>query len=90
MLMRSRNSPDLAQPTLADFTGTLTHRGTLEAITEHELTTTIWVEEPTLLSLGGWELEVETGDRVEEVWRPRKTWSRKVDGGAVEILHDEG
>ncbi len=56
----------------------------------HQAQTSIWLEEPALVSLGGWQLNVETGDEVEEGWRPRRNWSRVVEGGGLEIVHEEG
>ncbi len=57
----------------------------------------IWVDEPCLISLGGWRIEVETGlldiganvrSDIREgagdgvEWRPRLSWSREqLDGG---------
>jgi hypothetical protein len=48
--------------------------------------TEVWVEEPSLISLAGWELEVETGEEAEGCWRVRRSWVRRGDGGVVDVV----
>ena len=88
MTCSDRNLED--HVTKPQFAGALVHRGTLAAKTTHDLETCIWVQQPALLNLRGWQLDVETGDEIEGQWIPRMTWSRIVSGGSIEIMQDAG
>ncbi|WWC60272.1 uncharacterized protein I303_102840 [Kwoniella dejecticola CBS 10117] len=58
------------------YFGSLIHKGQLSALEKEEVKVQIWVHEPCLLSLGGWELLVESGEPENNKWSPRRTWSR--------------
>jgi hypothetical protein len=68
------------------YTGSLRHRGTLSPGEGERVEANIWVEHAGLVSLGGWELEVETGEKVEGTWRARRSWRRTGEGGWVEVV----
>ena len=90
MLIALTARGDSAHPSTPHFTGALAHRATLAANSTHKIGVSAWVSEPTLISLGRWQLEVETGDEVDQSWSPRKKWSRIVEGGSVEVAHEGG
>lgn len=83
-------SRDNAQPSTPYYIGTLSHRGTLPANATYDVTCSVWITEPAMMSLGGWRLDVETGDEVKGTWIPRKRWSRVVEGGHLDVVHEEG
>ena len=81
-------SRDAASPSPAHFIGALAHRGRLAASSREKVASSIWVPEPALVGLGGWQLEVETGDEEAGEWTPRKRWMRVGEGEAVEVVQE--
>ncbi|ORY24398.1 ER-golgi trafficking TRAPP I complex 85 kDa subunit-domain-containing protein [Naematelia encephala] len=72
------------------FVGALSHRGRLEPGSSQHLDAPIWTHEPGLISLSGWELEVETGLDEDGIWVARRSWTRRGEGGAVEVVQGDG
>lgn len=70
--------------TPARHVGQLEHRGTLSPGETLAIDTSIWVTEPTLVELS-WELRLETGELVDDVWTVRKTWYREEKGGVWKV-----
>ncbi|KAK8861544.1 hypothetical protein IAR55_002366 [Kwoniella newhampshirensis] len=72
------------------FIGNLSHRGMMSAGSKEEVNTEIWVHEPSLVNLEGWELTVETGEPLAEVeegeWRARMSWSRRGGEKIVQVV----
>jgi len=51
----------------------------------------VWVGEPGLVALSGWEVERETGDRSAQVqdqdqWLPRAAWADVGGAPSVEVV----
>ncbi|WVQ79020.1 hypothetical protein IAT38_001112 [Cryptococcus sp. DSM 104549] len=74
------------------FIGTLAHRGTLPPGGSERVSKEVWVHEPSLVALDGWELAVETGEREGEDdgaggWRARMSWTRV---GGEKVLEVRG
>lgn len=76
----------MGQREQAVFTGSLVHSGTLQPNTSEVLRCKVLVPESGMLDLSGWTADVETGDEVEDGWRPRMSWSRVGSGGVVQII----
>lgn len=72
-------------PATPMYTGPLDHRGTLAPGESVKVATGVWVTEPGLVQLGGWEVERETGD-AGEVWEPRASWAEIGTGPLVEVV----
>ncbi|WVQ94767.1 hypothetical protein IAU59_001848 [Kwoniella sp. CBS 9459] len=66
----------------AQYIGDLSIRGQLEPTGTCDRHCEIWVHEPCLVNLGGWEMLVETGERAtageesDDRWEARISWSR--------------
>lgn len=87
-------------PFAARFIGSQNLSGTLPADGSETATAEVWVDEPGLVSLDGWTLAVETGDELQDplhergrergqdgkVWRPRFSWTRRGEGGTMDVL----
>ena len=70
----------------ARFTSSLHHRGSLELGQSKDVAGTIWVDRPGLISLDGWELAVETGQKVGDAWEVRRDWVRRGEGQWIEVV----
>ena len=71
----------------ARFLGKLDHQGTLIPGVSVDVKTSIWVDAPGMLSLGGWELVVETGEQREgTTWEPRRNWRRISEAGWIRVV----
>lgn len=68
------------------YTGTLASRGTLAPGAKTEVKTGIWVGEPGLIALNGWEVERETGNETSEEWIPRSSWVGVGGAPSVEVI----
>ncbi|ORX33680.1 ER-golgi trafficking TRAPP I complex 85 kDa subunit-domain-containing protein [Kockovaella imperatae] len=79
------SSTEVAGMDPARFTSTLTHRGTLEPGQAKEVFATIWVDRPSLVSLDGWDLAVETGEE-RNGWQVRRHWHRRGESQWVEVV----
>lgn len=78
-------SADALSPAAAQFIGSLVHRGTLPPGESRSIDCMVSVMEPSLVSLGGWTLETETGtEEGEQGWVPRRSWSRRGDAGVIQ------
>jgi hypothetical protein len=77
---------------VAEFCGTMCHRGQLDALCEVEVKTSAWVSLAGLVSVSGWTLRVETGEpgsgdgAGDVTWEPRRQWSRRGEGDWVEVV----
>ncbi|WWC68664.1 uncharacterized protein I206_102596 [Kwoniella pini CBS 10737] len=90
---------NLPKPSLSDnintnlstphYIDSLIHKGQLKALDYEEIHIEIWVHEPSLLDLGGWELLVETGELLNDDWAPRNTWSRIGSERMLEVMSKE-
>lgn len=70
------------------YTGAVNNQGTLEPGANVQVNTGIWVGEPGLITLGGWEVERETGERSEgaDSWVPRVAWTGIGGAQSVEVV----
>jgi hypothetical protein len=68
------------------YVGNLSARGTLEPGANTEVQTGVWVGEPGLVAMGGWQVERETGEHVREAWSPRMAWGGAWGAQSVEVL----
>jgi hypothetical protein len=86
--------PPPRYPSSVLYTGALEHRGTLPPGGSTTVETGVWVTEPGLLQLGGWEVERETGEPASEkqdgeatdAWTPRASWAGVGDGPLIEVV----
>ncbi|BEI82101.1 hypothetical protein CcaverHIS002_0212610 [Cutaneotrichosporon cavernicola] len=81
--------PPPRYPSSVLYTGALEHRGTLPPGGSMNVETGVWVTEPGLLQLGGWEVERETGEpesSEDERWTPRASWAGVEHGPLIEVV----
>ncbi|OCF74953.1 hypothetical protein I204_03799 [Kwoniella mangroviensis CBS 8886] len=80
----SLNNDDISTP---QYIGSLVRKGTIVPNGKEIVKVDIWICEPCLTSLGGWELRTELGELQQEdgQWIARRSWSRVGDEQVLEI-----